>query len=131
MDKISSLLLTYKNKALLMYQQDNSLDEGKNAWSLLRSSKNSKESFENAFERNVEKEMGIKIKKVEFVSESCYHAALSDDNVNRITRSEGRLISFFTLKELQKLFLSNSTREFVSKHGALISQSSLPTYSLQ
>ena len=60
------------------------------------------------------------IEKVEFVSKSCYHATLTDDNVNRIERQEGQLLSFFSFRELQNLLLSNPTREFVSKHGALI-----------
>lgn len=122
MDDNSSgqILLTYKNKALLTYRQKNSLDDGKDAWSLIKGTKSKKESFESAFEKIVEKEMGIKVGKVEYVSESCYHATLTDNNVNQIQRAEGQLLSFFTLKELEKLLLSSSTRDFVSKHSDLI-----------
>jgi len=121
-DKISpaSILLTYKGKALLMYKRNSSIDEEKHAWCFIGGIKEKRESFENAMSRRVEKEMGIKIEKVEFVSESCYHARLTDDNVNKIKRAEGQLLDFFTLKEARKLFLSNTTAQFISKHGTLI-----------
>ena len=67
-----------------------------------------------------EKEMGIKIENVEFVSDSCYHARLTDENVNNIQRAENQLLDFFTLGEVKKLFLSNTTAQFISKHSALI-----------
>jgi len=121
-DKISpaSILLTYKGKALLMYKKSSPMDEEKHAWCFISGIKENRESFENAMARKVEKETGIKIEKVEFVSESCYHARLTDDNVNKIERAEGQLLDFFTLKELGKLFLSSTTAQFISKHGALI-----------
>lgn len=116
----SLILLTYKNKALLMYKQKNSLDDGRDAWSFIGSAKNANEPDETALKRNVEQEMGIKVGNVEYVSESCYHASLTDDNVNQINRAEGHLLSFFTLKEIEKLLLSSTTRDFVSKHSSLI-----------
>ncbi len=121
-DKISpaSILLTYKGKALLMYKKSSPMDEEKHAWCFIGGIKENRESFENAMARKVEKETGIKIEKVEFVSESCYHARLTDDNVNKIERAEGQLLDFFTLKELGKLFLSSTTAQFILKHGALI-----------
>ena len=96
------------------------MDEEKHAWCFIGGIKENRESFENAMARKVEKETGIKIEKVEFVSESCYHARLTDDNVNKIKRAEGQLLDFFTLKELRKLFLSSTTAQFILKHGALI-----------
>ncbi|KKR26087.1 MAG: hypothetical protein UT57_C0043G0006 [Microgenomates group bacterium GW2011_GWC1_39_7] len=121
-DKISSnlILLTYKNKALLMSRQESPIDEEKHAWSFIGGTKGIQGSIESALSKRVEKETGVKIEKVEFVSKSCYHATLTDDNVNRIERQEGQLLSFFSFRELQNLLLSNPTREFVSKHGALI-----------
>ncbi len=121
-DKISpaSILLTYKGKALLMYKKSSPMDEEKHAWCFIGGIKENRESFENAMARKVEKETGIKIEKVEFVSESCYHARLTDDNVNKIKRAEGQLLDFFTFKELRKLFLSSTTAQFILKHGALI-----------
>ena len=116
----SLILLTYKGKVLLMYKKNGPGDEEKHPWCFIGGVKEKRESFENALARRVEKEMGIKIENVEFVSESCYHARLTDDNVNKIERAENQLLDFFSLKELKKLFLSKPTREFISKHGTLI-----------
>ena len=95
-DKISpaSILLTYKGKALLMYKRNSSIDEEKHPWCFIGGIKEKRESFENAMARKVEKEMGVKIEKVEFVSESCYHARLTDDDVNKIKR-ERTIVRFF------------------------------------
>ncbi|KKQ93291.1 MAG: hypothetical protein UT56_C0003G0033 [Candidatus Levybacteria bacterium GW2011_GWB1_39_7] len=103
-----------------MSRQESPIDEEKHAWSFIGGTKGTQGSIESALSKRVEKETGVKIEKVEFVSKSCYHATLTDDNVNRIERQEGQLLSFFSFRELQNLLLSNPTREFVSKHGALI-----------
>lgn len=103
-----------------MHKQNNVIDKEKHPWSFISGIKEKKETFEKAMCRRVEKETGIKIENIEFVSESCYHARLTDDNVNKIIRAENQLLDFFTLKELKKLFLSNATAQFISKHSALI-----------
>ncbi|MEK7559643.1 MAG: NUDIX domain-containing protein [Patescibacteria group bacterium] len=116
----SLILLTYKGKALLMNKSNNSIDKEKHPWCFIGGVKGETESFESAMKRRVEIEAGIEIKDVELVSESCYHARLTDDDVNRIKREENQLLDFFTLKDLKKLFLSNTTAQFVSKHSELI-----------
>lgn len=121
-DKSNSLLilLTYKGKALLMYKTDSAIDVKQHEWCFIGGEKNSEESFEEAMARRVEKEAGIKVEEVERVSENFYHAELTDDNVNNIKRDERQLLDFFNLREVQKLPLSKSTRQFVSKHANLI-----------
>lgn len=114
------ILLTYKGKVLLMHKKRGPSDEEKHPWSFISGTREKKESFEDVLIRKVEKEMGIKIEDVEFVSESCYRARLTDDNVNNIKRAENQLLDFFSLKELRKLFLSRSTQQFISKHATLI-----------
>jgi isopentenyldiphosphate isomerase len=116
----SLILLTYKGKALLMHKQKNVIDEEKHPWSFIGGFRENKESYERAMIRRVEKEMGIKIENIEYVSEFCYHARLTDTNVNQIKRAENQLLDFFTLKEIKQLFLSNLTMQFVSKHSTLI-----------
>ncbi|PIP74734.1 MAG: hypothetical protein COX78_03160 [Candidatus Levybacteria bacterium CG_4_10_14_0_2_um_filter_35_8] len=122
MDKTSCslILLTYKGKVLLMHKQNSVIDEENHPWCFISGVREKKESFERALSRKVEKEMGIKIENVEYVSELCYHARLTDDNVNQIKRAENQLLDFFALKELKKLFLSQNTQAFVSKHSAYI-----------
>ena len=121
MDKTSGLiLLTYKGKALLMYKKTSPIDEIKDAWSFIAGDKQNKEPIKNTLLKRVEKEMGIKIDEVECLSDTYYHARLTDENVNQIKRAEDQLLDFFTLKELQKLSLSNQTADFISKYSSLI-----------
>ena len=121
-DKIPSslILLTYKGKVLLMYKMNSAIDAEKHEWCFIGGGRGEKESYEQALSRRVEIEANIKIEDVEFLSESCYHASLTDDNVNNIRRDEGQLLDFFTLREIQKLTLSEATKLFIDKHGALI-----------
>ncbi len=115
------ILLTYKGKVLLMHKQKSVIDEEKHPWCLIGGIRKKKESFEQALIRKVEEEAGIKIEKIEFVEENRYHTHLTDDNVNKIQRSENQLLDFFTLNELNKLTLSTSTQQFITKHRDLIS----------
>ena len=121
MDNTAGLiLLTYKGKVLLMYKQNSAIDQEKHPWSLIGGIKKENESFEQALSRRVQKEAGIKIENVEYVSEYCYRASLTDDNVNKIKRDEFQLLDFFTPKEVQKLLLSSQTAKFLLNHSSLI-----------
>ncbi len=123
MNSIASglILLTYKGKVLLMHKQKSVIDEEQHPWCLIGGIREKKESFEKALSRRVQKEAGIKIENVQVLSEFCYHAELTDDNVNKIQRKENQLLDFFNPKELNKLLLSNSTQQFLIEHGSLIS----------
>ena len=122
MNSIASglILLTYKGKVLLMHKQKSVIDEENHPWCLIGGIRERKESFEKALSRRVQKEAGIKIDNVQVLSEFCYHAELTDDNVNKIQRKEFQLLDFFAPKEVSKLFLSSSTQQFIAKHGSLI-----------
>jgi isopentenyldiphosphate isomerase len=116
----SLILLTYKGKVLLMHKQKSVIDEEQHPWCLIGGVREKKESFEKALSRRVQKEAGIKIDNVEFLSESCYRAELTDDNVNKIQRKENQLLDFFAPKELKNLFLSTETAKFIANHSPLI-----------
>ena len=116
----SLILLTYKGKVLLMNKSNSAVDAEKHPWSFIAGIIKNRDSFENVMSRRVKKETGIEIDKVELVDESCYVARLTDDNVNKIERAQNQLLNFFSLKELKKLFLTIPTRQFISKHSALI-----------
>lgn len=115
----SLILLTYKGKILLMHKTKGVLDTDAHPWCLIGGQRRDKESFEDAMIRSVEKETGIKIENIERISEFKYHATLTDDNINKMQRGEFQLLDFFALKDLQRLLLSDSTREFVVKYGHL------------
>jgi hypothetical protein len=103
-----------------MHKQKSVIDEEQHPWCLIGGIREKKESFEKALSRKVHKEAGIKIENVEFVSEFCYRAELTDDNVNKIQRKDNQLLDFFAPRDLNKLFLAGSTQAFISKHGSLI-----------
>lgn len=114
------ILLTYKGKVLLMHKQKGVLDEEQHPWCLIGGLREKTESFEETLQRRVKKETGVKVENVEFVSELCYRAELTDDNVNQMQRQEFQLLDFFTPRELSNLFLANSTQKFIAKHVSLI-----------
>ena len=103
-----------------MHKEKSVIDEEKHPWCLIGGIKCKKETFEQTLSRRVQNETGIRVENIEYISESCYHANLSDDNVNRMQRKEHQLLDFFTLRDLNKLFLANSTQEFITKHGNLL-----------
>lgn len=114
------ILLTYKGKALLMYKFESAIDMEKHEWTFIRSARKNKESFKEALLRTVKKEAGINVENIEAVSENFFHAKLTDENVNQIKRSEGQLLDFFTLSDLQKLRLNEATKSFAIQFGNLI-----------
>lgn len=103
-----------------MYKMSSAIDTEKHNWTFIGSKKSDGESYRDSLTRRVEKEAGIKIEEVEFLSDTFYHARLTDDNVNNIKRNEGQLLDFFTLREVEKLSLSNQTKQFIQKYGDLI-----------
>ena len=114
------ILLTYKGKALLMYQYENSIDEENHEWTFVNAVKKNNESTKNALSRSIMNETGIKIDKIEYLGKNYYHARLTDNEVNNIKRDELQLLNFFTLSEVQELRLHPSTRNFVNQFGNLI-----------
>ena len=114
------ILLTYKGKVLLMHKQNSVIDEEKHPWSFISGVNDKKETFEKVLARRVQKETGIKLENIEFVADYCYHARLTDDNVNKMKRAENQLLDFFDLKEVKKLFLSSETAKFLLNHASLV-----------
>lgn len=100
---------------------NNPIDERTRSWSFIAGIREKRESFEVALARSIKKEMGIVIENIEYVSDSFYHARLSDSDVNNIQRSDNQLLDFFSLKEIEQLSLTKRTEKFISKHATLIS----------
>jgi hypothetical protein len=117
---VSLILLTYKGKALLMYESDSAIDTVSHDWSFIRCYRKKGESPKEAISKKVENEAGIKIQDIDYLSENFYHARLSDDNVNNIKRREKQLLDFFTFNDLQKLKLTMQTKKFIQEYGDLI-----------
>ncbi len=120
MNSYGLILLTYKNKVLLMHKQEGVLDLEKHAWELISVIRNQNHSLEQTLISRVQEEMGITLENVERITENYYHARLTDKNVNNIQRSEHQLLDFFTLKETERLFLSHASSKFISTYPQLI-----------
>lgn len=114
------ILLTYKGKVLLMHERVDPTDKANIAWTFIAESKDKSESHEKSLSKKVEKEIGVKIEDIKYISDSCYHARLTDNNVNEIVRTDGKLLDFFSPKELGKILLSYPTEEFITRHRSLI-----------
>ncbi len=114
------ILLTYKGKVLLMNENNGPMDTQKHAWTFIEGKCEGNGSLEKTLIKQVERKMGIKIDNAQHLSESYYHATLTDDNVNSIERSDNQLLDFFNPRELDSLLLSPSTSQFIQKHGELI-----------
>ena len=81
-------------------------------------------SSQDSISKKVERETSLKLPSVQLLStkieeeiEKCfYHAPLTDADVNNIQRGEGQTVSFFTLQEVEKLSLTESSRAFLTMH---------------
>lgn len=126
----SLVLLTYKEKILLMIKGHVFNSGVKKIWRMIGGEKGNKESSEKTITRCIKEEMNIKISEVKLLSvvptsdkeTYFYHGKLTDSNVNLIERSEGQELQFFDLKELGKLQLAESTNLFFTKNKNTIEE---------
>ena len=124
------ILLTYKGKVLLMHRNAKPSTLEIKDWCFIGGVKEEHKSSKETICRDVERETSIKLEEVELLSDRLYsdekkhfyHAELTDENVNDIKREEGQTLDFFTLRELERLNLSASTKSFVLKHRDLLEQ---------
>lgn len=124
----SIILLTYKGKVLLAHKDYILTTLNQEPWHFIFGVKEKNESFEETIQREVKKETSIQLGTIEFLGSLVgedekkyfYHTHLTDDNVNNITRRDGKILEFFSLKELDALSLSISTKLFIAKHRGLL-----------
>ncbi len=121
------ILLTYKGKVLLLQQDDIFKQLQNNTWHLIEKRTTQDQSTQEAITQEVERETHIRLEDVSLLMsmssqnrrEYLFHAQLTDSDVNRIQRAEGRIIQFFTLRELKKLPLAASTNYFLTEDKTL------------
>ncbi|MBU2632716.1 NUDIX hydrolase [Patescibacteria group bacterium] len=125
---ISLILLTYKGKILLTNKDypDHSVE--KSAWCFISEHKKTNSSPKDTILKKVIEETAISLNAIKFLS-SCkyknkirhfFYGTLTDDNVNNIKRPEGKLINFFSIKELGNLSLTVSSQLLIEKHRDLL-----------
>ena len=126
----SLILLTYKEKILLMIRDYDLTARLKKTWSMIGGRKENNESFEKTIVRKIKEEMNIEVSNVKFILVSLsndkdihfYHGKLTDNNVNRIERAEGQELQFFNLNELDKLELAASANLFFTQNRSTVEE---------
>jgi hypothetical protein len=130
----SLILLTYKGKILLRLNDtnpevyDNPKNTNKSTWSFLSVNKLKNKSFKESIIEKVEEDTSIRLSNAEFIADTIFneqnkhffHASLTDDNVNNMQRENGLTLQFFTLKEIDKLHLTDLTRIFLEGNKQVI-----------
>lgn len=130
----SLVLLTYKGKVLLKLHNsnpeiyDNPINTTANSWSFLNASKSKHKSLKEGIIAKALNETGIVLQNVTDLvcielddrKHEFFHAYLTDDNVNNMQRREGQTLQFFTIKELNKLNLTQLSRLFVDNHKEIL-----------
>lgn len=118
------IILTYKGKVLVMHTENNPLLLNEVTWRFIGRAKEKSKSVEETIFREVEVQTGIKLATVELLGsvteeneiKHFYHAQLTDTNVNNMNRDKGQTIQFFSIKELDTLPLTMSTKHFISQY---------------
>lgn len=126
----SLVLLTYKEKILLMIKNYVFNSGLRKTWRMIGGEKENNESCEKTIARCIKKEMNIKISDIKLllVAPSAdkntyfFHGKLTDSNVNLIERAEGQELQFFDLKELNKLQLAISADHFFTQNKNIVEE---------
>jgi len=126
----SLILLTYKEKILLMIRNYVFNSGLQKTWCMIGGEKGNNESFEKTIIRKIKEEMNIEISEVKLLSVApsdnkntyFYHGKLTDSNVNFIERAEGQELQFFDIKELDKLQLATSADLFFTQNRGIVEE---------
>lgn len=122
------IFLTYNDKMLLMLKDNRQKNSDINLWSFIEGIKKNKESFEEAIMREVAHITSLELLSVKLlttliakgIKKQVYHAILTSQHLNNIKRGDGHNLDFFTLKEIEKLTLDQSTKLFLAKNQKTI-----------
>lgn len=124
----SIILLTYKGKILLIHKDYILETEDANPWHFISGIKDKNATFEESIYREVKRETSIDLPSVELLGsldeenrkKYFYHATLTDENVNNMVHRDGKILGFFSVKELDTLLLSMSTKLLISRHRNIL-----------
>lgn len=124
----SLILLTYKEKILLMIRNYVFNSGKQKIWRMIGGEKESNESCEKTITRCIKEEMNIEISTIKLLLVTpsdnkdtyFYHGKLTDNNVNLIERTEGQELQFFDLKELDKIQLTTSANLFFTENRNIV-----------
>lgn len=120
-----SILLTYKDKVLLLQKDDvlNTLSD--NTWHFIERLFKQNASVKKAIIQEVEQKIKIKLQDVNLLmadssdeEEFFFHAMLTDNQVDIIERKEGSIHQFFSVSELSKIKLKDSTKRLLLEYAS-------------
>ena len=120
-----NIILTYKGKVLVMHTENNPLLLNEVVWRFIGRNREKGKTMEETILREVEKQTGIRLESIELLStveedsiqKHFYHGRLTDTQVNNMNRDQGQTIQFYSMRELEKIPLSPSTKKFIAQHN--------------
>lgn len=134
----SCAIITYKGKILLLAADIIGIDKfdkytreklGKNLWRFIVGKKSGRESFDQAIIREIKYMTKLDLKNVKRMETSLknknghfYHVELTDKEVNNMERRSGQRLEFYSLPELTRMSLSDTTSEFLEEYKNSILQ---------
>ena len=121
----SAIALTYKGKLLLLSPDIDAQGVEQSLWRFIGGIIKDPESSEQTIQRKVKYTTKLKLKNIQRLSSArrrahFYHGELTDDDVNSIERREGERLEFYTLNELEKLTLTETTGEFLAEYKSTV-----------
>jgi hypothetical protein len=126
------VILTYKRKLLLKRRDNCSPTANENQWTFFGNSDGKREISKSSLMREMENEMHISISLANLITEkdnamfnNWYVAGLTDKDVNEIKRRDGQELEFYSIREVEKLSLADSSKMLFSEQKALIEASFL------
>lgn len=110
-----------------MHTENNPLFLNEVVWRFIGRNKEKGKSMEETIRREVNRQIGVNLQNIRFLStveddttqKHYYHGQLTDAQVNNMKRDNGQTIQFYTLKELGKIPVSPSTRDFLTQHSTI------------
>lgn len=120
----SLVLLTYNDKILLMLHDNRPDISHTPTWCFIGGNSKNNESVEKSILREIEEKTNLHLISVTLLTtlqfedkeKYIYHAYLTTDNLNNIKRGENQSLDFFTLREVEKLPLADTTKLFLANH---------------
>lgn len=111
-----SVVLTYKGKILLQSPDLPVNGPLQLSWCLIGGEKIGSESFEQAILRKIKHTTKLELKKINNLGRDFYHGELTDNDVNCMERREGQRLEFYTLHDLEKLTLTQTTEGLLTEY---------------
>ena len=122
----SEAFVTYKGKYLLMLRDDFPHIKNPNTWSILGGITEEEETPEESLIRELKEEGNIDVVNYQLLfnyptGETIFHIELNENQFKQLKLGgEGQDLKFFTFKQLLKLSLSSTVKDYLKDYNELI-----------